>query len=109
MSEVEVTQKLIEACQENGLYKENSKEVLQTISSGLSAGRKLPAAELKERLQIKESPQAARDVPIIPEREADRYKALISGFIFDGDILPKPPPELVKRLVPAYGICFIGG
>ena len=68
MSEVEVTQKLIEACQENGLYKENSKEVLQTISSGLSAGRKLPAAELKERLQIKESPQAARDVPIIPER-----------------------------------------
>lgn len=109
VSEAEVTQKLIESCQENGLYKENSKEVLQTISSGLSAGRKAPAADIKERLQIKESPQAAGDVPIIPERETDRYKALISGFIFDGDILPKPPSELVKGLVPASGICFIGG
>ncbi|NDB69723.1 MAG: hypothetical protein EB015_17305, partial [Methylocystaceae bacterium] len=109
LSETEITQKLIEACQANGLYKENSKEVLQTISSGLRAGRKLPVADLKERLLNKESPQAAGDVPIIPERETDRYKALISGFIFDGDILPKPPPELVKRLVPASGICFIGG
>ncbi|MFM9163388.1 MAG: AAA family ATPase, partial [Methylocystis sp.] len=109
VSEAEVTQKLIEACQENGLYKENGKEVLQTISSGLRAGRKAPAAELKERRQIKESPQAAGDVPIIPESETDRYKSLISGFIFDGDILPKPPPELVKGLVPASGICFIGG
>ncbi|MFM8859236.1 MAG: ATP-binding protein, partial [Methylocystis sp.] len=100
---------LITACEANGLLKEGQQQVTQTISSGLSAGIKNPFPDLPDELHKSTQEQQADASDHAQVEENTRPNPLLSGFIFDGDMPPTPPAQLVKRLIPKQGICFIGG
>jgi hypothetical protein len=62
------------------------------------------------------APEAGGGAEEQPERKAidsakawAEAKAPLAGFMFDGDIAPEPSPMLIKRMLPAQGICFNGG
>lgn len=78
----------------------------QTIKSGLNNGEKNPREPLSEaELAYFHNPQPRAELREIDTLTSD----LLAGFTFDGDGSLKPPPMLVKRLVPLEGICFVGG
>ena len=109
LSQAEVQSALITACHANGLLREGQRHVMQTIASGLAAGMKNPHPDLQDN-HHKDKPPQHNDVDQdAPAEENARQIPLLSGFIFDGDIAPEPPAQLVKKLIPKAGICFIGG
>lgn len=88
----------------------------QTISSGLSAGINKPHSDLLSLKPIEQrSSSISTDQEDTTKNLGDHTKhstaneGLLKGFIFDGDIPPKAPPQLVQKLIPQQGICFIGG
>ncbi len=109
LSQAEVQSSLINACQANGLLKEGQRQVIQTIASGLSAGMKNPYPDLPDTRPKNQEPQEVDVGQDTTVAHNVHHSALLSGFIFDGDIAPKPPAQLVKKLIPKCGICFIGG
>ena len=109
LSEAEVRASLITACDTNGLLKEGQQQVTQTITSGLSAGIKNPSPDLPDELHKSTQEQQADAGRHAQVEENTRPNPLLSGFVFDGDMPPIPPAQLVKRLIPKQGICFIGG
>ncbi|HZZ23668.1 MAG TPA: AAA family ATPase [Roseiarcus sp.] len=64
----------------------------------------------------RDTPEAGGGAEEQPERKAigsakawAEAKAPLAGFMFDGDMAPEPSPMLIKRMLPAQGICFNGG
>ena len=113
-NEVESALKL--ACLVNGLSTESPGEVQRTLSSGLLAGMNHPHPDLPDLKLIQKKPTTditgQENTPPITNDHANQTIAndgLLKDFIFDGDVPPNPPPQLVKKLIPQQGICFIGG
>jgi len=116
LSRAEVESALKQACLLNGLSKESPTEVQRTISSGLLAGINTPHSDLPALKSIEQRSSAIfTDQEETTKNIGDHTKystaneGLLKGFIFDGDIPPKAPPQLVRKLIPQQGICFIGG
>lgn len=88
-----------------------------SIKSGLDKGVSEPHAPLKDRAPaefLDPQPKAKAENEVEGELAAKSAPAPsqdpLAGVVFDGDDSAiEPPRMLVKRLVPAEGICFVGG
>lgn len=113
---------LLRAAEACGLVKDDGRQAaLRTIASGMSAGKAKP--ETFDSLRAKREAEAAHG-----EAQARALMRLddgsladavtgeivgeapaLTGWAFDGEAPAAPQPMLVKRLLPANGIAFVGG